>query len=64
MGAELTYLLVLSSKPTRGRQHVNRDITKVRSEWKEFKLISFNVRGINYHSKQQIVYDLLKHNRP
>ena len=46
------------------RQHINRRLTNVRSDWQEFKLISFNVRGLNSESKQKIVYDLLKHNRP
>jgi len=50
--------------PNRERQRVARDLTNVRPDWKEFKLISFNVRGLNSESKQKIVYDLLKHNRP
>lgn len=36
----------------------------MRTDLKEFKLISFNVRGINWENKQKIFYDLLKHNRP
>jgi hypothetical protein len=50
--------------PNRNRRHVNRQLTNVRSDWQEFKLISFNVRGLNSESKQKIIYDLLKHNRP
>ena len=50
--------------PNQNRRHVNRQLTNVRSDWQEFKLISFNVRGLNSESKQKIVYDLLKHNRP
>ena len=33
-------------------------------DWEEFKLVSFNVRGLNSEAKQKIIYDLLKHNRP
>jgi hypothetical protein len=50
--------------PNRDRRHINRRLTNVRSDWQEFKLISFNVRGLNSESKQKIIYDLLKHNRP
>ena len=50
--------------PNQDRQHINRRLTNVRSDWQEFKLISFNVRGLNSESKQKIIYDLLKHNRP
>ena len=50
--------------PNRDRHQVNRRLTNVRSDCQEFKLISFNVRGLNSESKQKIVYDLLKHNRP
>jgi hypothetical protein len=50
--------------PNRNRRQVNRQLTSVKSDWQEFKLISFNVRGLNSESKQKIVYDLLKHNRP
>jgi exonuclease III len=27
-------------------------------------MVSFNVRGLNSETKQKVVYDLLKHNRP
>ena len=50
--------------PNRDRRHFNRRLTNVRSDYQEFKLISFNVRGLNSETKQKIVYDLLKHNRP
>jgi hypothetical protein len=50
--------------PNRDKRHVNRRLTNVRSDYQEFKLISFNVRGLNSETKQKIVYDLLKHNRP
>jgi hypothetical protein len=50
--------------PNKDSPRVKRDLTKVKSDWKEFRLISFNVRGLNQESKQKIVYDLLKHNRP
>ena len=33
-------------------------------DWGEFKLVSFNVRGLNSEAKKKIIYDLLKHNRP
>ena len=46
------------------RPHTKRDLTTVRTELKEFTLVSFNVRGLNGEAKQKIVYDLLKHNRP
>ena len=39
-------------------------MSKMQRDWEEFKLVSFNVRGLNSEAKQQIVYDLLKHNRP
>ena len=41
-----------------------RDLSNVKEQMKEFSLITFNVRGLNTESKQKIVYDLLKHNRP
>ena len=41
--------------PNRERQLVDRDLTNVKPEWKEFKLIFFNVRGLNSESKQKIV---------
>jgi hypothetical protein len=50
--------------PNKEKTRVRRDITQVKTDWKEFKLISFNVRGLNSESKQKVVYDLLKHNRP
>ena len=50
--------------PNRDSPRVARDLKNVKTDWKEFKLISFNVRGLNSESKQKIVYDLLKHNRP
>jgi hypothetical protein len=53
-----------SALPNRDKRHVNRRLTNVRSDYQEFKLISFNVRGLNSETKQKIVYDLLKHNRP
>ena len=43
---------------------MNRDVSKVQRDWEEFKLVSFNVRGLNSEAKQKIIYDLLKHNRP
>ena len=49
------------TKTNLGSSEISR---KVKSDWKEFKLISFNVRSLNQESKQKIVYDLLKHNRP
>ena len=50
--------------PNRDRRYVDRRLTNVRPEYQDFKLISFNVRGLNSETKQMIVYDLLKHNRP
>ena len=50
--------------PNKDRPRIKRDLTKVKSDRKEFKLISFNVRGLNQEFKQKVVYDLLKHNRP
>ncbi len=50
--------------PNRDRSRVKRDLTKLKSEWKVFKLMSFNVWGLNQESKRKIVYDLLKHSRP
>jgi hypothetical protein len=50
--------------PNRDRRHINRRLTNVRPDWQDFKLISFNVRGLNSESKQKIIYDLLKQYRP
>jgi hypothetical protein len=52
-------MLKIHQKP-----YAKRDLTTVRTELKEFILVSFNVRGLNEEAKQKIVYDLLKHNQP
>ena len=46
------------------RRNVNRQLTKVRTDWEEFKLLSFNVRGLNSESKQKVVDELVSRNRP
>jgi hypothetical protein len=40
-----------NTPPNKERSRVRRDLTKVKSDWKEFKLVSFNVRGVNSESK-------------
>ena len=36
----------------------------MRTDWEEFKLLSFNVRGLNSESKQKVVDELVRRNRP
>jgi hypothetical protein len=43
------------------RLQVKRDLTNVKTELNEFKIVSFNVRGLNSEAKQKVVYDHVKH---
>ena len=53
-----------NATPNSERRKVNRRLTKVRTDWEEFKLLSFNVRGLNSESKQKVVDELVRRNRP
>ena len=53
-----------NATPNSERHNVNRRLTKVRTDWEEFKLLSFNVRGLNSESKQKVVDELVRRNRP
>jgi hypothetical protein len=53
-----------NATPNSERRNVNRRLTKVRTDWEEFKLLSFNVRGLNSESKQKVVDELVRRNRP
>ena len=50
--------------PNKERRYVNSKLTKVRTDLEEFKLISFNVRGLNSESKQKVVDELVRRNKP
>ena len=53
-----------NATPNSEKHNVNRRLTKVRTDWEEFKLLSFNVRGLNSESKQKVVDELVRRNRP
>jgi len=53
-----------NATPNSERHNVNRRLTKVRTDWEELKLLSFNVRGLNSESKQKVVDELVRRNRP